>query len=133
MGSRNFSILFCRKAFLNRFQYLVGQNLNRPKPPAEKISEMYKENILPPYVVDGPGSAKVDMLSAISLLSQYCESLPADKYTTYSIDYYKEERDESCRVVIVMPLLCPIKDPIQVKYRKVFARSCNCAHSRVPI
>lgn len=78
---------------------------------------MYNESVLPPYFVDGPGSAKIDMLSAISLLSQYCNSLPADKYTTYAPDYYKEERksDGKCRVVIVMPLPCPIKDPVQVQ------------------
>lgn len=82
---------------------------------------MYNEDELPPYYVDGPGSAQVNMLSAIPLLCQYCASLPSDIYTLYTPEWYIEEKLEGgllsnklCRVVIMLPTICPIVDLIEV-------------------
>lgn len=69
-----------------------------------------------PYYVKGPESAQVDMVTAIPLLCHYCNSLPSDMYTVYAPDWYIERADDNvnCRVVILMPLLCPITEPIVV-------------------
>lgn len=81
---------------------------------------MYSEDDIPPYYVDGPNSARVDMVSAISLLSQYCNSLPCDKYTTLAPELYFKEKEMSSgdviiQVVIVLPTICPIMEPIEVR------------------
>lgn len=75
---------------------------------------MYNELEYPPYVVN---SARVDLLSAVTLLCQYCQSFSCDKYTTYSPEWYIEKDIfKKQRVVILMPLPCPIKEPIMVIY-----------------
>jgi len=75
---------------------------------------MYDEDELPPYYVNGPNSARVDIVSAISLLSQYCNSLPCDKYTTFAPELFYEQSLQGLRVTIVMPTICPITEPITV-------------------
>lgn len=82
---------------------------------------MYNEDELPPYYVDGPGSAQVTMLSAIPLLCQYCASLPSDVYTAYAPEWYVDEKEDMSfedsklfRVVILLPTICPIVDVIEV-------------------
>ncbi|XP_048517572.1 endoribonuclease Dicer isoform X2 [Dendroctonus ponderosae] len=101
---------------------LVGMNKWRQKPSALRISNMYNEDELPPYYVNGPRSAKVDMVSAISLLSQYCNSLPCDKFTTLSPELYYEEKttilDDLTRVTIILPTICPLTAPIVGRYMK---------------
>lgn len=93
---------------------MVGQNDERENPSEEMIQEMYKE--YPPYFVAGPGSAKVDLVSAIALLCRYCQSLPGDKYTCYTPEWYEEENtfDNKKRVVIFLPVISQIKGPIKV-------------------
>lgn len=78
---------------------------------------MYEEDELPPYYVNGPNSARVDIVSAISLLSQYCNSLPCDKYTTFAPELFYEQSLQGLRVTIVMPTICPITEPITVSIR----------------
>ncbi|KAH1020286.1 hypothetical protein HUJ04_009975 [Dendroctonus ponderosae] len=101
---------------------LVGMNKWRQKPSALRISNMYNEDELPPYYVNGPRSAKVDMVSAITLLSQYCNSLPCDKFTTLSPELYYEEKttilDDLTRVTIILPTICPLTAPIVGRYMK---------------
>lgn len=73
---------------------------------------MYNELEMPPYVVN---SARVDLLSAIPLLCQYCQSFSSDQYTVYAPEWYLETNAlNRVRVVILMPLPCPIKEPVQV-------------------
>lgn len=92
--------------------FLVGQNTTRSDPSQMEIERMYNELEFPPYIVK---SARVDLLSAVALLSQYCQSFSSDKYTTYCPEWYIEENNNNqVRVVILMPLPCPIKEPIQV-------------------
>ncbi|CAH0552970.1 unnamed protein product [Brassicogethes aeneus] len=91
--------------------YLIGKNMERPQPTQQDLMEMYNENPLPPYYVDGPNSANVNMLSAIALLCQYCQSLPTDGYTVYAPDWYIEKKEKT-RVHIMMPTICPIVEPI---------------------
>lgn len=92
----------------------MGRNDERDNPSEELIKEMYKE--YPPYYVNGPGSAKVDLTSAVSLLCRYCQNLPGDKYTAYTPEWYEEESPfgGKKRVIIFLPVMCPIKDPIKV-------------------
>lgn len=95
---------------------------------------MYDESIISPYIV---GSARVDMLSAIALLSQYCQGLSADKYTVHAPEWYLEELPRGCnnkqvRVVILLPVLCRIREPIvgpfmnSKKYAKRAAALITC-------
>lgn len=73
---------------------------------------MYNEYEFAPYIVN---SARVDLLSAIALLNHYCQCFTVDKYTVYSPEWYIEHKDKALkRVVILMPLPCPIKEPIMV-------------------
>ncbi|KAL1509005.1 hypothetical protein ABEB36_003814 [Hypothenemus hampei] len=92
---------------------LIGQNDLRSEPSDEEITRMYNEDPIPPYYVDGKNSARVDLVSAISLLCQYCNSLPCDKYTDLAPELYKEERENAdIRVIILMPTICPLTEPI---------------------
>lgn len=93
---------------------LIGKNTTRAEPTAQEIQKMYDEDELPPYYVNGPNSARVDIVSAISLLSQYCNSLPCDKYTTFAPELFYEQSLQGLRVTIVMPTICPITEPITV-------------------
>lgn len=80
---------------------------------------MYTEDTLPPYYVAGPDSAFVDIQTAIPLLCQYCSSIPSDIYTTYAPEWYIETKTDilgvkSQSVVILLPVVCPLRDIIQV-------------------
>nr|WJM99459.1 endoribonuclease dicer 2 [Ips calligraphus] len=99
-------------------QLLIGKNNSRTEPTPQEIQQMYNEDELPPYYVNGPNSARVDMVSAISLLSQYCNSLPCDKYTTFAPELFYEESLQGLRVTIVMPTICRINEPITGQYMK---------------
>lgn len=103
--------------------FLVGQNKQRSEPSQRAIDEMYNEDQLPPYYVDGPNSAKVDMVSAVSLLCSYCNSLPCDRYTDLTPAIYSEvkflaDRTKLVRVVIVLPTICPLTEPITGVYMR---------------
>lgn len=75
---------------------------------------MYNELEFPPYVVNG---SRIDLLSAVALLCQYCQSFSSDVYTVYAPEWYYEKNSLHLqRVVILMPLPCPIKEPIKVIY-----------------
>lgn len=81
---------------------------------------MYDENILPPFYVDGPGSASFNLLTAIPLLTMYCSTLPGDIFTRYSPNWYLETRGELAlkeyKVYIEMPIVCPLLEPIEVSF-----------------
>lgn len=93
---------------------MIGKNEERPEPTKSELRNMY-DSQLPPYYVDGPDSANVNMSSAIALLCRYCQSLPCDGYTTHAPDWYVEESvTKQFRVHILMPTCCPLVDSIQV-------------------
>ncbi|CAG9768668.1 unnamed protein product [Ceutorhynchus assimilis] len=100
----------------NLNQLLVGKNMHRKEPSQYAIERMYNEDEFPPYYAKGPNSAKVDMISAISLLCQYCSSLPCDKYTSLAPAlYYKRKKvglDQLISVTIVLPTISLLRDPI---------------------
>ncbi|XP_023029780.1 dicer-2 [Leptinotarsa decemlineata] len=98
--------------------YLIGKNTERQEPDKDEIEKMYQEDELPPYYVNGPGSAQVNMLSAIPLLCQYCSCLPSDIYTEYAPDWYIKTSSDHTEtkmysVVIMLPTICPIVDVIE--------------------
>ncbi|XP_057660796.1 endoribonuclease Dicer [Diorhabda carinulata] len=92
--------------------YLIGTNSEREDPSVKDIVAMYNEDIIPPYYVNGPTSAQVNMTSAISLLCQYCMSLPSDIYTVRAPDWFFRMVDQKISVVILLPVVCPILDEI---------------------
>ncbi|KAI4458162.1 dicer-related [Holotrichia oblita] len=94
--------------------YLIGQNDTRDGPSERDIQELYNEDELPPYYVDGPGSAHVNMVSAVSLLSTYCNSFEGDAYTSYAPNWYTEKKPPYIRVIIEMPTVCPYLKPIKI-------------------
>lgn len=79
---------------------------------------MYNEDKLEPYYVNGPNSAQVNMNSSISLLCRYCQSFHGDHYLFYSPQWYLENNPDNneVRVVIFLPTLSPILEPIIVSY-----------------
>lgn len=98
---------------------MVGQNDNRPEPSQYSIDRMYNELEFPPYVVN---EARVDLLSAIALLCQYCQSFNSDKYTVYAPEWYFEKNSlHMVRIAILMPLPCPIREPIMVSSCSFFS------------
>jgi hypothetical protein len=99
-------------------QLLIGKNYERESPSKADIVNMYNEDEVEPYYVNGPNSAQVNMTSAVSLLCRYCSSLSCDQYTTYAPEWYIEEQNNilgnKVRVVIRLPIVCPITEPIMV-------------------
>lgn len=93
-------------------EYLIGTNSEREEPSQDDIDAMYNEDEIPPYYVNGPNSAQVNMISATSLLCQYCMSLPSDMYTVRAPDWFCRMIDKKISVVILLPVICPILDEI---------------------
>lgn len=96
---------------------MIGKNEERSKPSDKQIQEMYKEDLLAPYYVDGPDSAHVDMVSAVSLLCRYCVTLSSDLYTLYQPIFYMKKinaTNPKYVVYIELPTACPILEPVQV-------------------
>ncbi|KRT83525.1 helicase [Oryctes borbonicus] len=117
-------------------EYLIGQNGIRKGPNEDHIMELYNEDPLRPYYVNGPGSAHVTMTAAVSLLSSYCNSLEGDVYTTYAPNWYAEKKDKALSVVIELPIVCPYIDPIQGEFmgskkqakRAAALKACKILH-----
>nr|XP_022903592.1 endoribonuclease Dicer-like [Onthophagus taurus]XP_022903593.1 endoribonuclease Dicer-like [Onthophagus taurus] len=94
--------------------YLIGKNEIRSYPDQKQINEMYNEHEIEPYYTQGPGSAQINMVSACSLLSSYCNSFMADIYTQYAPNWYIEfGPGKTCRVIIELPTVCPYVEPIE--------------------
>ncbi|KAJ3665477.1 hypothetical protein Zmor_000970 [Zophobas morio] len=94
-------------------ELLIGKNAERESPNTQAINNMYNEDEFPPYYVNGPNSAQVNMTSAISLLCRYCTSLSNDQYTIYAPEWYLEKNELGIRVVILLPIVCPIIESIK--------------------
>ncbi|XP_044756151.1 endoribonuclease Dicer [Coccinella septempunctata] len=93
--------------------FLIGKNDEREVPSDKEIKEMRGNQRLKPFYVDGPGSAYVDPVSAVSLLTRYCQTLQSDRYSVYSPEWYYEDVPGGAQVTVVLPTVCPIKEPIQ--------------------
>lgn len=75
---------------------------------------MFNEDELEPYYTNGKNSAKIDMVSAISLLCQYCNSLGNNSYTVFAPEWYLKDCGVKPRAVIYLPIVSGIVDPIEV-------------------
>ncbi|CAG9838636.1 unnamed protein product [Diabrotica balteata] len=96
-------------------QYLIGKNSEREEISEEALQALYNEDEIPPYYVK-PGGACVTMLSAISLLCQYCTSLASDMYSEAAPEWYKKENLGKTAVVILLPTGSKILDEIQGQF-----------------
>lgn len=94
----------------------MHRNNLRDGPSQDEVDQIYQEEEVPPYFVDGPNSACVNMLTSVSLLCRYCQTLNSDLYTVHQPKWYMEKRkiNGKCKVVIELPTICPILEPIEV-------------------
>lgn len=76
---------------------------------------MEKNDALKPYYLNGPNSAYINAVSAISLLYRYCMSLQTDRYTVYAPDWDYENVGGLIQVSVSLPTVCPIVQPIKVR------------------
>ena len=99
------------------FQFLIGKNELRGAPDETSLDKFYNEDEISPYYVNGPDSPYINMVSAISLLTNYCNTFVGDPYTTFSPNWYINNNHENSMksVIIELPTPCPILDPIEVK------------------
>ncbi|KAK5650697.1 hypothetical protein RI129_001726 [Pyrocoelia pectoralis] len=93
--------------------HLVGKNEMRRDP-----SDDFKEehvHLIPPYYVNGPESPQIDLLTSIPLLCFYCQTLPADKYTTYTPGWFIEQckTTDRYRVTIELPPVSGVLELIE--------------------
>ncbi|KAF7283787.1 hypothetical protein GWI33_022827 [Rhynchophorus ferrugineus] len=103
------------QAIENKLQNLLfAKNMEREGPSESDINNMYHEDPLPPYYVNGPNSAKVDMTSAISLLCTYCNSLSQDVELAPELylEFNNNSFEKKVRVVIDLPTICPLTESI---------------------
>ncbi|XP_045465316.1 endoribonuclease Dicer [Harmonia axyridis] len=94
-------------------EYLIGKNDEREKPSQEEIDEMYSNDLLKPFYVDGPGSACIDPVSSISLLSRYCQTLQCNRYTQYAPEWYYKIEQKGVVVTVCLPTVCPLRDEVK--------------------
>ncbi|KAI8421690.1 hypothetical protein MSG28_009676 [Choristoneura fumiferana] len=98
-------------------ELLVGSTDSRLAPSETTIqANLYDEDEIPPY--NNPYGGTLSAVSAISLLNRYCSCLPADQFTTITPMWIKESlpaTNESAKIIvtIIMPIACPVKDPIK--------------------
>ncbi|CAG9860697.1 unnamed protein product [Phyllotreta striolata] len=107
-------------------QLLIGKNDEREDPSLEKIQEMYEEDPLPPYYVKGTDGAQINMRTAISLLCQYCQSLPSDIFTVLVPDWFvKQTENDMYVVVVLLPTITniPMVEGIPMMNKKLAKRA----------
>ncbi|CAH2047079.1 unnamed protein product, partial [Iphiclides podalirius] len=91
---------------------LVGKSDTRCEPTAREITKcLYDDEDIPPYVTEHGN--RLSAVSAISLLNRYCSCLPHDQYTIITPMWIKEEKMNRVVITILLPLSCPIKEPIK--------------------
>ncbi|GLV37524.1 Dicer-2 [Carabus blaptoides fortunei] len=94
--------------------YLVGQTNKRQAPTMREIEEdLYNDRDVEPYYVNGNGSAHVTATAAIQLLNRYCQSLHRDRYSMLTPKWHVKKVDDKYSVVIEMPIVCPLREPIE--------------------
>ncbi|XP_073981490.1 endoribonuclease Dcr-2 isoform X5 [Rhodnius prolixus] len=73
---------------------------------------------LPPYFADGPGSAMVTGISAISLINRYCMSLPQDRFCSLTSYWFVKEINIDClnkyQGILQLPVNSAIKNLIEL-------------------
>nr|XP_026496410.1 endoribonuclease Dicer [Vanessa tameamea] len=103
-------------------QYVVdmlsGKSSQRNAPTEDDIQEnLYEVDDVPPFITKH--GARLSGTSAINLLNRYCCSLPTDHFTVLTPMWILEKvasRDtELPLITVIMPISCPVKDPIQGK------------------
>ncbi|CAH2084703.1 unnamed protein product [Euphydryas editha] len=95
---------------------LHGNTSERDAPTDEDIQEnLYDTEDVPPYFTQH--GARLSAVSAISLLSRYCSMLPHDQFTVITPMWIQEKviknTIEFRLITVIMPILCPIKEPVQ--------------------
>ncbi|KAK9511555.1 hypothetical protein O3M35_000188 [Rhynocoris fuscipes] len=72
---------------------------------------------LPPYFANGPDSAKVTALYAITLINRYCLSLPQDQFCVLTTSWWVRPVEVDGLVkyegILRLPINCPIKEDIR--------------------
>ncbi|CAK1555351.1 unnamed protein product [Leptosia nina] len=90
-------------------QSLLSNCLERAAPTEEDIKALYEEDDIPPYV--NSNGKRLFSSSAIALLYRYCSVLPHDQFTLITPMWILEKG--SNQITIVMPIMCPVKQPIK--------------------
>lgn len=90
---------------------LIGKTLDRLPPTEEEIKNEAQHSWEPFFTSSG---SKLDALNAISILNQYCMTLPADKFTNASVGWRRidSSEDGSVQVGITLPLNSAITNEI---------------------
>ncbi|CAG9562769.1 unnamed protein product [Danaus chrysippus] len=97
------------ESYLNRLLY--GSERNTPSD-AEVKEKLYDDECIPAYHTENGNS--LFATSAISLVNRYCSVLPHDQYTTILPMVIQEPAlGSKTMITIIMPIACPIKEPIQ--------------------
>ncbi|KAK5650969.1 hypothetical protein RI129_001998 [Pyrocoelia pectoralis] len=118
--------------------HLTDKKLDIEEPIDDPLGKL--DGDLLPYYVDGPNSPQVNSLTAIPLLCLYCSYLPADKYTTYTPNWFIEHCRGSTkvRVIIELPPVSGILEPIagpfmpskKLAKRAAALEMCKILHER---
>ncbi|CAG5028452.1 unnamed protein product, partial [Parnassius apollo] len=90
---------------------LIGKADFRDAPTEREIQKnLYDDEDIPPYITEYGN--RLSCTSAISLLSRYCSILPHDQFTLITPMWIQEKDKLYRKITILMPLSCPLKDPI---------------------
>ncbi|XP_045523187.1 endoribonuclease Dicer isoform X2 [Pieris brassicae] len=96
-------------------QLIMGNAKDRASPTEEEVQAAYDDDDIPPFVT--PNGNRLFATSAISLLHRYCSTLPADQFTLLTpmwiLEYVDTYVPANPVITIVMPIACPIKEPIK--------------------
>ncbi|XP_032516970.2 endoribonuclease Dicer isoform X1 [Danaus plexippus] len=91
---------------------LCGGEVRNTPSEAEVKENLNDDDCIPAYKTRN-GNA-LFAVSAISLLNRYCSVLPHDQYTTILPMVIQEPaQGNKTMVTIIMPIACPIKEPVQ--------------------
>ncbi|CAG9823241.1 unnamed protein product [Phaedon cochleariae] len=108
--------------------YLTGKNdEGRSQLPRHLLLE---EAAVTPYYTAGPGSARVDLTSAIPLLGRYCHNLPSDPHTAHDVRWHVMEKRgdiSEYRAVVVLPTACPLTEVVEGPFMKTVKQAKKAA------
>lgn len=92
--------------------------IDREPPQKDYIEKEFMDRLNKTYVT--PGGGKVDMLSALSLLSRYCQILPSDQFTIPSVSWTLVKNEATKVVSILMPIQSQIRKEIIVTMKILY-------------
>lgn len=78
----------------------------------EEITKEFADKMIEPF--ETPTGAKLEALSAVSLLNRYCMTLPADVFTAVTVSWSKEETPDGVIVKVQLPMQSTVREPILV-------------------